>query len=134
VQPFAAGVFYTKAGTKGEPFDAAIGGWGWDYPDPYDFLNVFFDGNNIHDTNNNDLSYFNDASINKQLEQAASLTGDARYAMYGNLDITIAKDFAPHANLYHPTFRDFLSAKMDPSCYVFMPIYGVQDLATECFK
>ena len=134
VQPYTAGVFYTKAGTKGEPFDAAIGGWGWDYPDPYDFLNVFFDGNNIHDTNNNNLSYFNDKSINAQLEKAASLSGDARYAAYGNLDITIAKDFAPHANLYHPTFADFLAPRMDPSCYVFMPIYGVQDLATECFK
>jgi len=134
VQPFTAGVFYTKAGTKGEPFDAAIGGWGWDYPDPYDFLNVFFDGNNIHDTNNNNLSYFNDPSINKQLEKAASLTGDTRYAAYGNLDITIAKNYAPMANLYHPTFADFLAPRMDPSCYVFMPIYGVQDLATECFK
>ena len=90
VQPFTAAVFYTKAGTKGEPFDAAIGAWGWDYPDPYDFLNVFFDGNNIHDTNNNNLSYFNDASINKQLEKAASLSGDTR-TTYGNLDITIAK-------------------------------------------
>jgi peptide/nickel transport system substrate-binding protein len=134
VVPFTAATFYTKAGTRGEPFDAAIGGWGWDYPDPYDFLNVFFDGNNLHDTNNNNLSYFNDKSINTQLEKAASLTGDARYAAYGNLDITIAKDYAPMANLYHPTFRDFLATRMDPSCYVFMPIYGVQDLATECFK
>jgi len=134
VQPFAAGVFYTKAGTKGEPYDAAIGGWGWDYPDPYDFMNVFFDGNNIHDTNNNNLSYFNVASVNQQLEKAASLTGDARYKAYGDLDITIAKDYAPHANLYHPTFRDFFAPRMDPSCYVFQPIYGVADLATMCFK
>ena len=134
VQAFPAGVFYAKAGTKGEAFDAAIGAWGWDYPDPYDFLNVFFDGNNIHDTNNNNLSYFNVPAVNKQLEKAASLTGDARYATYGNLDITIAKDYAPHANLYHPTFADYLATRMDPSCYVFMPIYGVQDLATECFK
>ena len=134
VQPFAAGVFYTKAGTKGEPFDAMIGGWGWDYPDPYDFLNVFFDGNNIHDTNNNNFSYINVPALNTLLEKAASLTGDARYKAYGQLDITIAKDYAPHANLYHPTFRDFLSSNMDPSCYTFQPIYGVQDLATECKK
>ena len=134
VNPFTAATFYTKAGTKGEPFDAAIGAWGWDYPDPFDFLNVFFDGNNIHDTSNQNLSYFNDASINKQLEQAASLGGDTRYATYGNLDIKIAKDYAPLANLYHPTFADFLSARMDPSCYVFQPILGQQDLAAECFK
>jgi ABC-type oligopeptide transport system substrate-binding subunit len=134
VNAFTAATFYTKAGTKGEPYDAAIGAWGWDYPDPYDFLNVFFDGNNIHDANNNNLSYFNDKAVNALLEKAASLSGDARYKTYGQLDITIAKDYAPHANLYHPTFRDFLSTRMDPSCYVFMPIYGVQDLGTECFK
>ena len=134
VAPFTAGVFYTKAGTKGEPFDAAIGGWGWDYPDPSDFLNVFFDGNNIHDTNNSGLSYLNVPTLNTQLEKAASLTGDARYAAYGNLDITIARDYAPHANLYHPTFADFLATRMDPACYTFDPILGVQDLATECFK
>src|SRR5438067_2432731 len=64
VHLFAAGVFYTKAGTKGEPYDVALGSWGWDYPDPYDFLNVFFDGNNSHDTNNNGLSSFNDPKIN----------------------------------------------------------------------
>jgi ABC-type oligopeptide transport system substrate-binding subunit len=134
VEPFAAGVFYTKAGTKGEPYDAAIGGWGWDYPDPYDFLNIFFDGNNIHDTNNQNLSYINVPALNKKLEQAAALQGDARYKAYGDLDITIAKDYAPHANLYHPTFRDYLSSRMDPACYTFQPIYGVQALSTECFK
>ena len=133
IQQFTASVFYAKAGTKGEPFDAAIGAWGWDYPDPYDFLNVFFDGNNIHDTNNQNLSYFNDPKVNKMLEQAASLTGQARYKTYGQLDITIARDYAPHANMYHPTFADFLSSRMAPACYVFQPIYGVQDLGAECF-
>ncbi len=133
IQQFTAGVFYAKAGTKGEPFDAAIAGWGWDYPDPYDFLNVFFDGNNIQAANNNNLSYFNDPTINKDLEKAASLSGDARYKMYGQLDITIARDYAPHANLYHPTFADFMSKRMEPKCYVFQPIYGVADLGAECF-
>ena len=88
----------------------------------------------IKDSGNNNLSYFNDKVMNAQLEKAASLSGDARYKAYGQLDITIARDYAPHANLYHPTFRDYLSTRMDPSCYVFMPIYGVQNLATECFK
>jgi peptide/nickel transport system substrate-binding protein len=134
VQQLSTAVFYAKAGTKGEKFDAAIGGWGWDYPDPYDFLNIFFDGSNIHETNNNNLSYFNVRVINKQLQAAASLTGDARYNKYGNLDITIAKNYAPHANLYHPSQPSFFSARMDPKCYVFQPIYGRPDLAASCFK
>jgi len=134
VQQLSTAVFYSKAGTKGEKFDAAIGGWGWDYPDPYDFLNIFFDGNNIHETNNNNLSYFNVRVMNKQLEAAASLTGDARYNKYGNLDVTIAKVYAPHANLYHPSQPSYFSARVDPKCYVFQPIYGRPDLASTCFK
>jgi peptide/nickel transport system substrate-binding protein len=134
VQPFPAATFYAKAGTKGEPFDAAIGAWGWDYPDPADFLNVFFDGNNIHDNNNQNLSYFNVASVNKQLEQAAALSGDARYAAYGNLDVTIARDYAPHVNMYHGALASFFSARMDPTCYVYQPIYARPDLGAECFK
>ena len=134
VQSFPAATFYAKAGTKGEAFDAAIGAWGWDYPDPADFLNVFFDGNNIHDNNNQNLSYFNVASVNKQLEQAAALSGDSRYAAYGNLDVTIARDYAPHANMYHGTLATYLSARMDPSCYVYQPIYARPDLGAMCFK
>jgi oligopeptide transport system substrate-binding protein len=134
VQSFPAATFYAKAGTKGEAFDAAVGTWGWDYPDPYDFLNVFFDGNNIHDTNNQNFSYFNVASVNKQLEKAASLTGDARYAAYGDLDIAITKDYAPHANIYHGSLASFFSARVDPSCYVYQPIYARPDLGAVCFK
>jgi peptide/nickel transport system substrate-binding protein len=134
VQQLSTAVFYAKAGTKGDPFDAAIGGWGWDYPDPYDFLNIFFNGNNIHDTSNNGLSYMNVPSINKALEKAASLSGDNRYSTYGNLDIQITKDYAPHANLYHASQPSFFSARMDPKCYVFQPIYNRPDLAAECFK
>ena len=55
---------YTAAGTKGADFDAAVVGWNQDYPDPYDFLDVLLNGNNIHDNNNNNLAYFNNASIN----------------------------------------------------------------------
>ncbi len=131
---FATGVFYAKIGTKGEKFDAAIAGWGWDYPDPYDFLDVFFNGKNIHETNNNNVSYFNNPKINKELDAAAALSGDPRYKTYGDLDIEIVRDYAPHANLYHPSQPSFFSARMDPKCYVYQPIYGRPDLGAECFK
>ena len=47
------------AGQKGADFDAAVIGWNQDYPDPYDFLDILLNGNNIHDNNNNNLAYFN---------------------------------------------------------------------------
>ena len=64
VKLFQGFQIYTAAGTKGAPYDAAIVGWGQDYPDPYDFLDVLLNGNAIHDTNNNNLAYFNVARIN----------------------------------------------------------------------
>ena len=56
-----------KEGTRGEPFDIADESWGADYADPYDFINVLLDGNNIQDSNNNNFAYFNDPKFNQQM-------------------------------------------------------------------
>ncbi len=64
VKLFQGFQIYTAAGQKGADFDAAIVGWNQDYPDPYDFLDVLLNGNDIHDSNNNNLAYFNVKSIN----------------------------------------------------------------------
>ena len=42
-------------------------GWVADYPDPFDFINVLLDGNNIQESNNTNYAYFNDARFNKQM-------------------------------------------------------------------
>lgn len=134
IKQWPTAVFYSKVGTKTEHYDAAIAAWGWDYPDPDDFLNILLDGNNIHDTNNNNFAYFNLSALNKKMEQAATLVGDQRYKAFGDLDVQITKDNAPHANLYHASIRSFFSARMDPKCYVYQPILGRPDLANACFK
>jgi peptide/nickel transport system substrate-binding protein len=134
VKQFTSAVLYAKAGTKGEPFDAVIAGWGWDYPDPFDFMDVLLNGNNIHATQNNNLAYFNDPTINKKLNQAASLTGDARYNAYGKLDIDITAHYAPWAAFLHRNRDEFFSNRIDPSCYVFQPIYSTVNLAALCLK
>ena len=64
-----------KEGTRGEPFDIADESWSADYADPYDFINVLLDGGNIQASNNNNFSYFNDPKFNKQMTQAALLSG-----------------------------------------------------------
>ena len=65
-----------KEGTRGEPFDIADESWGADYADPYDFINVLLDGNNIQDSNNNNFAYFNDPKFNQQMTQASLLSGN----------------------------------------------------------
>ena len=67
VKLFQGFQIYTAAGQKGADFDAVLVGWNQDYPDPYDFIDVLLNGDNIHDQNNNNLAYFNIPSINKEM-------------------------------------------------------------------
>jgi ABC-type transport system substrate-binding protein len=134
IKQYTSAVVYAKAGTKGEKFDAVLAGWGWDYPDPFDFVDVLLNGNNIHETQNNNLSYFNVPALNKQMDEAAALVGDARYNAYGKLDETITKNYAPWAAFLHRNEATYLSSRMDPKCFVFQPIYARVALGAECFK
>ena len=76
IKQYTSAVLYAKAGTKGEKFDAVLAGWGWDYPDPFDFVDMLLNGNNIHETQNNNLAYFNVPAVNKKMDEAAKLVGD----------------------------------------------------------
>ena len=63
VTSFSGGQLVAAAGQRGADFDAVITGWVLDFPDPFDTLDVLLNGNNIRDSGNTNLSYFNDASI-----------------------------------------------------------------------
>ena len=63
VKLFQGFQIYIAAGTKGEPFDAVFAGWFADYADPYDFIDILLNGENIHESNNNNLAYFNNAGV-----------------------------------------------------------------------
>ena len=123
---------YTAAGTKGEPFDAALVGWFADYPDPYDFVDVLLNGNNIHATNNNNLAYFNNPAYNAKMNAAARLVGPKRYSTYGELDVDIMKNQAPWAAYDNRNVREFVSARTGG--YIYSPAYGIADLTTFFLK
>jgi peptide/nickel transport system substrate-binding protein len=131
VKPFPVAVLFARIGTKGEPFDAAIAGWGADYPDPADFLNQLLYGPSIGAENNLNFSYFDDPSYNRRLEAAARLSGPKRYLAYAELDADLAREAAPFAALFNPSEQDFFSART--GCQVFHPIYGI-DLAALCIR
>jgi peptide/nickel transport system substrate-binding protein len=123
---------YVAAGTKGEPFDAALVGWNQDYPDPYDFLDILLNGDNIHDANNNNLAYLNVPAINKRMAAANKLTGAARYAAYGQLDVDITKSYAPWASYDNRNDREFVGSNVGG--VVFQPAYATLDLVTFFLK
>jgi ABC-type transport system substrate-binding protein len=120
VQPFAVAI--RTAGTKGSDFDMFLIAWFADYPDPFDFINVLLDGQNIQDANNSNYSYFNSPRYNKLMTDASKLSGAARYAAYGNLDVDLMRNAAPWAPLSNGNVREFISSRV--TNYLFHPVYG----------
>jgi ABC-type oligopeptide transport system substrate-binding subunit len=108
-----------------------IDGWSADYTDPYDFINVLLSGETIQDSNNNNHAYFNDPVFNKQMDQAALLSGSKRYSTYGQLDVNIMKQAAPWAPIRNPFNRYFVSARV--GCFTYNNVYA-NDLAADCIK
>ncbi|MDH4344938.1 MAG: ABC transporter substrate-binding protein [Thermoleophilia bacterium] len=124
-------VQHEKSATRGEPFDLTLEGWGMDYPDPSNFINVLLDGRRIQADNNVNVSYFNDPKYNAAMDRANSLAGQARLTAYGNLDIDLMKNAAPVAPYISTNYRVLLSTKV--GCYGYTSING--DLLTQmCVK
>ena len=131
VKQFSRAVQIQKEGTRGEPFDIADEGWVADYADPYDFINVLLDGRNIQASNNNNLSYFNDAKYNQKMARASLLAGPKRFSTYGALDIDLTKNAVPWAARANANNRIFVSGQF--GCFTYSNIYG-NNLAASCVK
>jgi ABC-type oligopeptide transport system substrate-binding subunit len=128
---FARAVQIDKEGTRGEPFDITSEGWIADYADPYDFINVLLSGSSLHESNNNNVAYFNDPRYNKQMASAALLSGQARYNAYGKLDVAMMNTNPPWAARNNFNDRILVSSKV--GCFTFNSTYSV-DLAALCLK
>jgi len=115
-------VQHEKSATRGEPFDLTLEGWGMDYPDASNFINVLLDGRRIQADNNVNVAYFNNAAINKRMDKANSLSGAARLTAYGLLDRDIVKNYAPVAPYISTNARVFTSDSV--ACYGYTSIQG----------
>jgi peptide/nickel transport system substrate-binding protein len=110
--PTPATNYYQVIQTKGTSYNFVTnGGWCADYFDPFDYMNVLFDGRKIQANNNNDYTYFNNAAFNKGLDHAASLSGSARAAAYAKLDHDLVVKYAPIVPYLLPTNTYFVSAR-----------------------
>ena len=121
-KPFQSGLF-TALGKKGNDYDFAIIGWQADFPDPYDYINKLLSGTTIQDVQNNNVSYFNNPTANKLMNQAAQLRGLKRFSTYGNLDNQIQKTWAPTAPIDNRNDRNFFSSRVDTGSIKTSPVY-----------
>jgi peptide/nickel transport system substrate-binding protein len=110
--PTPATNYYQVIQTRGTTYNFVTnGGWCADYFDPFDYLNVLFDGRKLQAANNNNYAYFNNAAFNKGLDHAASLSGKARANAYAQLDHDLMVKYAPVVPYLLPTNRYFVSSR-----------------------
>ena len=122
IKQFDRVVQHQKTATRGEPFDLALAGWGMDYPDPSNFINVLLDGRRIQADNNVNESYYNNPVYNARMDKANSLAGAARLTAYGLLDRDLIRDQAPVAAYISTNARWFTSNIV--GCYGYTSIQG----------
>lgn len=108
------------------PYDIGFQPWAPDYLDPYSVLNVLFDGSFIGTTN---WGRFDSPSYNRLLRRAAALTGRAREAAYGALDVKLARDAAPMVAVSISNTLTLVSSRT--GCMVFRPQL---DLTAICLR
>ena len=134
VKSFPFGVLLGRIGNpRDDPYDMILIGYAADYADPFNFVDLLLNGKRIAPRHNqSNLALFDDPRFNKQMDAAAKLTGDARYAAYAQLDEQIMRQAAPWVPLYNPTVREFVSARV--GCYVYPPAFGFMSLAVACLK
>jgi ABC-type transport system substrate-binding protein len=86
---------------RGLPF--TINAWFQDYPDPSNFLDILLHGGKITETNSNNRAFYNNQSVNRLLDRAASMTDyEARLALYREAERLVVDD-APWIFVYYPT-------------------------------
>jgi ABC-type transport system substrate-binding protein len=111
--PTPATNYYQVIQTRGTTYNFVTnGGWCADYFDPFDYLNVLFDGSKLQAANNNNYAYFNNASFNSGLAHAASLSGAARAKAYQKLDQDLMVKYAPVVPYLIATNRYFVASRV----------------------
>ena len=129
VEKYPGPALFQKLFTPGTPYDMALLGFGPDYFDPYDMLNVLFDGRLIGTPVSFNLAHFDSPTYNALLDAASRLTGSARYRAYGKLDVNLARNAAPVAAYEYESALTFVSKRV--GCVILNPFL---DLASVCLK
>jgi ABC-type transport system substrate-binding protein len=129
VKEFPIGDFFARIPRRGEPFDLAVSGWSF-ADDPWWVLSIF-DGRAYKRDGNTNLSHFDNPAFDRELDQAAKLSGARRYRTYLRLERELEQDFVPAAPFATNASRDFFSARI--GCQLYQPVMGI-DLAALCLR
>ena len=97
--------FATYLQETGKPrvAQAAFTGWHADFPDPSNFMDILFHSRAIHPTNSENRSFYRNATLDRILDNARTLSdAEARAEIYAQASNILARD-TPWVYLFYPT-------------------------------
>ncbi len=101
LKPVTLTELFSAAANRGT-VQMALAGWVFSIPDPRDLLAPLFDGRTITNKPTQDYSFYNNAEVNRLVDEAAANpTLSARFALYRQAEEIIVRD-APALFLGHP--------------------------------
>jgi peptide/nickel transport system substrate-binding protein len=134
---FPSGPYYTNfagdpAYVHAHDIGLAGGGWGADWPDGYGFLDELLNGNAIAATGNTNISEINDPVINNLFTQSSKVTGDARTAIWSQIDEQAMKDAVILPAVYQKTllYRNAATTNVYVQAYYGMYNYAVMGVSS----
>lgn len=112
LRPIDASKYYSIIGTRNNPYDIYIGGWGADWPSGSTVIPPEFDGTAIQPTGNNGPSYLNEPDVNRRIHQierepAARAAGD-----WAKLDKQIMTRYAPVVPIYYARALQLMGSRV----------------------
>ena len=116
----------------GADYDLADAGWGFDWPDPSDFLNLAFTATGFRPSWAAQPLYPVPPAYARRLDEARTLLGTERTRAYARLDRELAREFVPIAVYGTAVMPEFFSARM--GCRVEQPIIGMADIGALCVR
>jgi ABC-type oligopeptide transport system substrate-binding subunit len=124
VKYFSLSSLAEKAETPGEPFDLVNLGWSIDYADAATFFVPLLGRDGIRTGINLD-----DARLQRRIDAANRLTGEARARSWADLDVDVMRDNPPWAPFMHIQSRILVSPSV--GCVVLHPVIAV-DITALC--
>ncbi|WP_433791473.1 ABC transporter substrate-binding protein [Actinoplanes sp. CA-252034] len=99
--PLDPATYYDSVGTKGNQYDLIRGGWGADWPSASTVIPALLDGRTIREKGNQNLAYFNEDEVNKEIDRIKGLKVAEAAPAWAALDKLIMEKYAPLIPQYY---------------------------------
>ncbi|MFG2164642.1 ABC transporter substrate-binding protein [Micromonospora chersina] len=112
MKPIDSTSYYDEIGRKNNPYDLYLSGWGSDWPTGSTIIPPVYDGREIVDEGNNNVSYLNEPSVSAEVDRVRNLPAAQQDAAWMALDEKIMREYAPVVPCYYDATYELHGSKV----------------------